>query len=190
MIKRAVTYASILWMVGVLCPAHLQAKILPPRLVDLIKDSDCIAEGKVIKISEIGDVRIAHLQVMRIYKGNLSNKTLYFRASKTWACDISYAELNESGLYFLISLNRENLHQEPQELQTVLGNDKLYSIAGSGYVRLIDNGGGRLQANSYVEFPRAVSVRYIKKGDYRSIALVDTRDIVWLIYINRHRARV
>ncbi|HEU4386568.1 MAG TPA: hypothetical protein VFV34_02140, partial [Blastocatellia bacterium] len=184
-----VFHVSILLIYGSVCPALVKAKILPPTLIDLIKNSDCIAEGKVIGISDVGGVRIAELEVSRIHKGNRSIKRLHFWASKTWACDISYAEQNESGLYFLTMLNRRESdggHPEfAQELNAVLADEGLYSITWSGYGRLIRHGNGRLQASDSVRFPRSVSVTYIRNGDYSSIALVDARDVFWVVHTRR-----
>ena len=189
-IKTALVFrVSILLIHVSVCPALVKARISPPTLLDLIKNSDCIAEGKVIALSDVGGVRIAELEVTRIHKGDRSIKRLHFWASKTWACDISYAELNESGLYFLTLLNRRDSdrgHPDfEQELNGVLAGERLYSITWSGYGRLIDQGDGRLQANDSVRFPRVVSVRYVRSGDYTSIALVNAQDVFWVVYARR-----
>ena len=183
--------ASTLLMVVMICTASTQGKVESPRLIDLIKYSDCIAEGRVIKISVVRDVRIAELEVARIHKGSLSIKRVHIWASSTWACDISNAEPNESGLYFLTLWERKASNREQpefaQELDDVLKGEKLYAITWSGYGRLVHQGDGRLRASDYVTFPRTVSVRYVRTGPYSSVALADARDIVWLIHTSRLR---
>ena len=189
-IKSALVFQiSILLVYGSFCPAIVSAKILPPTLIDLIKYSDCIAEGKVTSIFEVGEVRIARLEVTRIHKGNRSIKTLHIWASKTWACDIGDAQLNESGMYFLTLVNtRESNKGRPElaeELNKVLAGDRLYAITWSGYGRLINHSDGRLQVNESVRFPRSVSIKYVRSGEYSSVALADAQDIFWIVHTRR-----
>jgi hypothetical protein len=178
---------------GFLFCASVQGRVQPPKLIDLIKYSDLIAEGKVTTISVVRGVRIARLDVTRVHKGNPTIKRLYLWASRTWACDISGAELGESGLYFL-SLARENQlwvdnADFGDESGNVLQGGRLYSISGSGYGRFI-NSGAKLKASDFVRFPRAVAVKHVRTGDYTSVALVDPGDIVWLIHTKRPRRGV
>ena len=192
--KTRIISASIALFIGAFCCASIQGKVQAPKLNDLIKHSDLIAEGRVTKIVVVRGVRIARLDLARVHKGSPTIKRLYLWASPTWVCDISGAELNESGLYFLTlvkdkqstSGNAEFGH----ELDGVLQGDRLYTISWSGYGRLINKSGGMLQASDYVRFPRTVAVRYISTGDYSSVALVDARDIVWLIHTSRQRRGV
>ena len=137
----------------------------------------------------VRDVRIARLDVVRIHKGSPKIKTVYVWASPTWTCDISGANMNESGMYFLSLGTRKQLTSDRSEfghqLESVLDGGPLYTICWSGYGRFINKGNGRLEASDYVRFPRTVSVRYVRTGDYSSVALVEPRDIVWLIYTTR-----
>jgi hypothetical protein len=192
--KTRIISASIALFIGAFCCASIQGKVQAPKLKDLIKNSDFIAEGKVTKVSVVRGVRIARLDVARVHKGSPTIKRLYLWASPTWVCDVSDAELDESGLYFLslvtekqfTSANAEFGH----ELDGVLQGDRLYRISWSGYGRLINKSDGMLQASDYVRFPRTVAVKYVSTGDYSSVALVDARDIVWLIHTSRPRRGV
>jgi len=192
--KTRIISVSIALFIGAFCCASIQGKVRAPKLNDLIKNSDFIAEGKVTKISVVRGVRIARLDVARVHKGSPTIKRLYLWASPTWACDISGAELDESGLYFL-SLVKEKQFTSADaefghELDGVLQGDRLFAISWFGYGRHINKSDGMLQVSDYVRFPRTVAVRYISTGDYSSVALVDARDIVWLIHTSRPRRGV
>ena len=119
---------------------------------------------------------------------------MYLWAPSTWECDISGADLNESGLYFFSSVTARQFNAESaefgRELDRVLQGEALYSICWSGYGRFINKGRGRLEASDYVRFPRTVAVKYLRTGDYTSVAVVGAEDIVWLIHTSRRRRAV
>jgi hypothetical protein len=192
--KTRLVSVSISLFIGAFCCASIQGKVQAPKLNDLIKNSDFIAEGKVTKISVVRGVRIARLDVARVHKGSPTIRRLYLWASPTWVCDVSGAELDESGLYFL-SLVKEKQFTSGNaefghELDGLLLGDRLYRICWSGYGRMINKSDGMLQASDYVRFPRTVAVRYVSTGDYSSVALVNARDVVWLIHTSRQRRGV
>ena len=192
--KIAISSVSIALFIGASCCASVYGRVQAPKLSDLIKNSDFIAEGKVAKVSDVRGVRIARLEVARVHKGSSTIDSVYLWTSPTWVCDISGADLNETGLYFLSLVTARQFNSENaelgHELESVLQGERLYSISWAGYGRFIKRGDGRLEASDYVRFPRTVAVRYLRTGDYSSVALVDLRDIVWLIHTTRPRRGV
>jgi hypothetical protein len=77
-------------------------------LSDMVKSSDLIVTGKVVN-AKVGGKSIAELEVTQTFKGNPSLQRVRFFAAPIWACDVSAAEENEAGLFFL----RRNFTDDP-----------------------------------------------------------------------------
>ena len=171
--KNAILLPALALLISSIYSPISQARIVPPKLLNMIASSDCIVLGKVVAISRSRDAQIAEVEVERVLKGDRTIKRLYFWATPTWACDISYAEQNESGLYLLVRVKAFLANEMPKS--------PLYSITSSGYGRFVDKGRGRFEAPDLVRFPKNVAVRYVSKAQYVSAALVSRESILRLI---------
>ncbi len=87
---------------GILCTCLAQAKVMPQPLSELVALSDRIVLARVISVSEGPDgLKHARADVREIWKGRPENE-VGFLASRTWACDVSFAEAGESVVLFLV----------------------------------------------------------------------------------------
>ena len=65
-------------LVNLLCSPTVLAKIILPKLSDLIREADCIVLGKATNISVIGEIQVAKLRVDRVLKGDQGIAEIYF----------------------------------------------------------------------------------------------------------------
>ncbi len=87
---------------AVVCACVAQANVMPEPLSDLVVPSDQIVLARVISVSEGADgLKRARADVREVWKGR-PDKEVTFLASRTWACDISFAEAGESVVLFLV----------------------------------------------------------------------------------------
>jgi hypothetical protein len=178
-------------LVNLVCSPTVLARIILPKLSDLIQKADRIVLGKVTNISVIGEIQVAKLRVERVLKGDQGIAEIYFRATPTWACDISHAETNESGLYYFNRgrvLNPKNTAAKKsprsEHPERILQGQPLYSITWDGYGRFVNEEQGKLSASVGVEFPESVRVKYVRRGKYHHVALVNPDDVFRLIHLN------
>jgi hypothetical protein len=104
-------------------------------LADMIKYSDLIVVGKVVD-ARVQGKRVAELEVTRVLKGDPSLKRVRFYAAPIWACDISAAEQNEVGLFFLTN----DLLNDPKEKHPPYRDSEgvaVFFITHSGRGRMI-----------------------------------------------------
>ena len=179
--RNVILLPAVALLVSSIYSPTAKAKIEAPKLRDMIASSDCIVLGKVIAISKQDKAHIAEVEVERVLKGERTIKRLYFWATSTWACDISHAEQNESGLYFL--------RRVTPTLETDMQRRPLYCLTSSGYGHFINKGQGRFEAPDLVRFPRNMSVTYVSKGKYISAKLVTRDSILRFISTGNKRTR-
>jgi hypothetical protein len=97
-------------VIAITCTASLmcfplaQSKISAQRVEDLIRSSDEIIVATIAEVSEPsalnGGVRIATAKIVSVLKGE-HLRTLQFRASPGWMCDITDAKTGDAVLLFL-----------------------------------------------------------------------------------------
>ncbi len=174
-------------LLAVIILAHLTfAEAGTMTLADVIKFSDCIVIGKVVN-ARVNGKRIAELEVAQVLKGNPSWKRIRFYAAPTWACDISNAVENETGLFFLTN----NLLYDPKE-KPALEKDKdgipIFFITHSGRGRMIYEhieGEDYLYAHKEgeVKFPKSLRYARYPKPEDRDLGLIKLADV--LAYIKQ-----
>lgn len=104
-------------------------------LADMIKYSDCIVVGRVVN-AKVDGKHVAELGVTQVLKGDRSLKRVRFYAAPLWVCDISRAEENETGLFFL----RRNFIDDPTEnalSRSDRDGEPIFFITHSGRGRII-----------------------------------------------------
>ena len=82
---------------------------MPIKLESLIRESDFIVIGKVVRVTLVGDVEIAEVKVVRTLKGDPTVTRLYYWATPLWGCDVSGATENEAALFLLSKANLGSL---------------------------------------------------------------------------------
>jgi hypothetical protein len=155
-------------------------------LPEMIKSSDLIVTGRVVN-AKVGGKSIAELEISRTLKGNPSLKRVRFVAAPIWACDVSAAEEDETGLFFL----RRNFTDDPSERalpQSESDGVPLFFITHSGRGRMIFrhlDGEDFVYAHKRgeVKFPDSLRFARYPKPEDRELGLVRLADI--LSYIKK-----
>ena len=88
------------FVVSIIFPGISSASVGTMSLADMIKYSDCIVVGRVVR-TKINGKNIAEIAVSQNLKGDSSLRRVRFSSAPLWACDVSAAEENEQGLFFL-----------------------------------------------------------------------------------------
>jgi hypothetical protein len=155
-------------------------------LADMIKYSDCIVIGKVVNASVNGK-HIAELEVTQVLKGDLAWKRVRFYAAPIWACDISGAKEDETGLFFFSN----DLFYDPKEkasLQKDNDGVPMFFITHSGRGRMIFE---HIEGVDYVyahkegevKFPNRLRYARYPKAEDRDLGLIKLADV--LAYIKK-----
>jgi len=177
-------------LTAVLVAPTLQAKVAPGVLRELVKTSDVIVVGKVVKLTNFEAGRVAELEVTRTIKGDSQLKRLHYWASPTWACDISDANQGETVL-LLLSRAEKHLLADSSDLATrhpLLLNSLRKHLQGSPLFSINWSGGGRMvitdnlvERNGYIIYPDEIKVavrRSVRYG-YRTFSLLE--DVIHFI---------
>jgi hypothetical protein len=151
------------------------------KLADMIKYSDLVIVGKVVN-ARVDGKRIAEVAVTQTLKGDRSLTRVRFYAFPIWVCDVSDAEQNETGIFFL----RRNFTDDPAEKSLPQGKSDgspIFFIAHSGRGRLIFqhlDGGDFVYANKHgdVIFPGTLHFARYPKPDDRDVGLVKVADLI------------
>jgi hypothetical protein len=155
-------------------------------LSEMIKSSDLIVTGRVVN-AKVGGKSIAELEVTQTLKGNPSLRRVRFFAAPIWACDVSAAEENEAGLFFL----RRNFDDDPSERalpQSESDGVPLFFITHSGRGRMkfqhIDSEDFvYAYKRGEVKFPDSLRFARYPKPEDRELGLVRLADV--LSYIKK-----
>ncbi len=136
------------------------ARVSPIRFEDLVRFSDVIAVGRVVRIEEIHwsgwkssnswgwpeslppKVPLAELTVTSVLKGGPETKTLLFLAVSTWTCDITSAEVGETALFFLQEAGQDEVFDA--ELHRDIGR----RFPGIPFMRVLWSGRGKMPLRS------------------------------------------
>jgi hypothetical protein len=156
-----------LLLTAILVAPTLHAKVMPIALSELVKESDAIVIGRVIKLTNFDDVRIAELDVIQTIKGDSQLTCLHYWASPTWACDTSTANENETVLLLLSRAEKRLLSDasdfvkrhpaSAKSLRNHLQNSPLFSITGSGGGRMVITE-NIVERNGYIIYPDEIKV--------------------------------
>ena len=87
-------------VISIIFPGFSSAEVGPMSLAEMIKYSDCIVVGKIVR-TKINRKNIAEIAVSQNLKGDSSLRRVRFSSAPLWACDVSAAVENEQGLFFL-----------------------------------------------------------------------------------------
>jgi hypothetical protein len=186
MVKRCILICVVLFSLA----ATSFASVLPMKLEELAKRSDYIVVGKVARTRFVEGQKIAELHVIRTLKGDPGVKRLYFSATPDWACDISDARVNETGLFFLESGDVPNPHAEYERylkrIQRLTGGAPFFYISFSGRGRKVfKHVGGK----EYIYISRKgdliypISLEFALRPDLKDadLGLVRVEDVLALI---------
>jgi hypothetical protein len=152
----------------------------------MIKSSDLIVVGRVVN-AKVNDKAIAELTITQTLKGDSSLRQVLFFAAPVWACDVSAAEENETGLFFL----RRNFTNSPSEKalpQSELEGVPIFFITHSGRGRMIfqhiDNEDFvYAQKRGEVKFPNSLHFARYPDLEDRDLGLIRLADV--LSYIRK-----
>lgn len=155
-------------------------------LGEMIKSSDLIVVGRVSE-ARVGGQAVAELGITQILKGDPALKRVRFVAGPVWACDVSAAEDNEAGLFFL----RRSFTDDPSERalpQSQSGGLPLFFITHSGRGRMIFkniDGEDFLYAHKRgeVKFPDSLRFARYPNPEDRALGLVRVSEV--LSYIRK-----
>lgn len=170
--------------------ANSFAGVRPMKLEELTQRSDYIVVGKVTKTLIIDGQKIAELHVIRTLKGDPAVRRLYFSASPSWACDVSAASVNETGLFFLESGDIPDPDEEDlrsiKKVEKFTGGAPFFYISFSGRGRKVFK---RVGEKEYVyvwrrgELIYPVSLEFALRPDPQDadLGLVHVDDLLALI---------
>jgi hypothetical protein len=121
----------------------VNASVVSISLEELTRNSDLIFVGKVISIKEIGEEKIAKVDILKTLKGNSQN-SVFIAVSQTWACDVSDAVIDETALFFLgklqirptLNSNLEKTCKFKKQVDSEIGKNDFYYISHSGSGRM------------------------------------------------------
>jgi hypothetical protein len=154
-------------------------------LADMIKYSDFIAVGKVVN-ARVHGKRIAELEVTQVLKGDRSLKRVRFYAAPSWACDISAAEQDEVGLFFLTNDLPPQLSKEKHSPYRDSEGVPVFFITHSGRGRMIFK---HLDGDDYVyaynggevKFPGSLRYARYPTPENRLLGLIRLGDVLSFI---------
>jgi hypothetical protein len=102
--------AVVLFLAGECFP-----KVAPTTLQKLTSSADLIVIGKVTKLLNVKDLRVAEVQVAKTLKGP-PHPTIHYLAQPTWICDTTGATVGEETLFFF---NKYRFDPEPASMAFV-----------------------------------------------------------------------
>ncbi len=153
-------------MVAVAVPATAASRVGHVTLNELVDSSAAIAVVRVEAVEQVDDdLRIARATVVRVLKG-FPPSSIWFRASPSWTCDTSGAEVGEKALVFLKPVS----DAVPESARIVLKGAALFEVAHSGRGHMpIRKLGGEEYADFFagdVAIPEHVTTRQTPLVDY------------------------
>lgn len=120
----------------------MQPLILP--LDELIKLATVIAVARVEKIETPNGIRVATVVLLQPLKGCTIGQRLIYLASKTWACDISDAKLNETSLLLLHPVLENPFAGMFAKEQRQFEKARRESLRGVSLHSIVHSGNGRM----------------------------------------------
>lgn len=156
------------------------------ELSRMVKFSDLIVVGRVLN-AKVNGKPVAELEIIQTLKGDSSRKRVRFFAAPIWVCDVSAAEENETGLFFL----RRYFTDDPAERalpQNEPDGVPVFFITHSGRGRMIFkniDGEDFVYAHRHgeVKFPNSLRFAHHPKPEDLDLGLVRLADV--LAYIRK-----
>jgi hypothetical protein len=178
---RLLTTLCLSFVVVVVCSTTCSADAGTMTLAEMIKYSDLVIVGKVVNVTVNGK-RIADVAVTQTLKGDRSLTRIRFYAFPIWTCDVSAAEQNETGIFFLRSHFTDD-SAEKTAPQDKLDGIPVFFLTHSGRGRLIFqhvDGDDFVYANKRgdVKFPGSLHFARRPKSDNPDLGLIKVADVI------------
>lgn len=126
------------------------AKVAPMTLAEMVRWSDIVVIGSVVRVEEISptaDVHadesvvrampaVAEVRVERWIKGAEQSEPLVYYASSTWICDITSATVGERALFFFSRPSPVPAEELSEEYRAAFGTRPVMWVVQSGRGRM------------------------------------------------------